>query len=112
MSERANIIRDQTSDQSARKIMSTNGRVFYKPEAQIEEELIRDAQIRTDNPALHYKVISEIGRGANSKIFKVLKQDDRKHYALKFSEPKNDIERTEQVKEIGIMRSVQSEYLV
>ena len=56
----------------------------------IANEVLTAANIKSENPAIQYKVINQIGRGGFSKIFKVLKQSDNLHYALKFTSPENE----------------------
>ena len=50
--------------------------------------------------------------GGFSKIFKVLRQEDQQHYALKFTCPADETAKRELINEIGVMRSVHSDYIV
>lgn len=62
------------------------------------------AQILTTDPSKFYDIIGKLGQGGFAKVFKVKRKKDGFVCALKFVEPKNDMERQIIINEVGVMR--------
>jgi len=72
--------------------------------------MLEVSNIEKKNPALQYNVVSNnpIGKGSYSKIYRVLRKEDRAYYALKIVSPPDEETRQNVRKEIELMRIVQS----
>ena len=56
--------------------------------------------------------MGKLGQGAFGQIYKVLNHEDKKHYALKFTRPKNDAERQDVINECSLIKHLDCEQLI
>lgn len=73
-------------------------------QSQFESNLEANAVLLTTDPSKHYDIIGKLGQGGFAKVFKVKRKKDGFVCALKFVEPKSELERQIIINEVGVMK--------
>ena len=74
----------------AEQVQAVDG---LRPFSEIQQLMRNSCTILKENPALKYKILGKIGRGAFGAVFKCIRHEDKKLFALKFTNPKSRAER-------------------
>jgi len=69
-------------------------------------------EIKRENPASKFKILSKLGAGAFGTIYKVINYETNKHYALKYSKPKDPTERQDVINECSLIKHLDCEQLI
>ena len=84
----------------------------FRPAEEIQAVLQQACEVKTENPALIYKIVKQIGQGSFGTIFKVMHSKTMKHYALKYNKPKRRSERDEIINECSLIKHLNCEQLI
>ena len=83
-----------------------------RPFDEISNLLSEACHIKKDNPALHYRIIKKIGRGAFGVVFLVERHSDNKNFALKCSNPRSITERQDVINECSLISFLDCDQLI
>ena len=78
------------------------------PGGEVKEVIQAACNLRTDNPARHYRVVEKIGEGGFANVYKVQRLSDGVMCALKWQQPKSKSDKDNIINEIGIMQHFNS----